>query len=104
MVSRPRIRSLTILFMSSAPLPNTGRIAIIAALKREILPLVGKWVARDCETHGRKFRFYESPRAIAVAGGIGKNSAALAARAAIERYSPALVLSVGLAGALVPNL
>lgn len=80
------------------------KIAIIAALYREIHPLVKAWAPEKISHEGRDFTFYKSDYAIAVCGGIGGDAARRAAEAAIANYSPQLLISVGLAGALVPEL
>src|SRR5215470_3144312 len=80
------------------------RIAIIAALERELWPLLKNW-SRTIQQHdGRAFTFYESTYAVAVCGGIGAESARRTAQAAIESYSPGALVSAGVAGALVPEL
>lgn len=78
--------------------------AIVAALEREIWPLVRSWPAREREFAGRKFRFFESESRVAVCGGIGPEAARRATEAVITLYSPALVQSVGFAGALDESL
>jgi adenosylhomocysteine nucleosidase len=80
------------------------KIAIIAALEREIHPLVKSLPATTVHHEGRDFTIYESAYAIAVCGGIGAEAARRAAEAIIVRYSPELLISAGLAGALVPEL
>jgi nucleoside phosphorylase len=52
----------------------------------------------------RDFTFYESKYAVAVCGGIGAEAARRAAEAAIVVYSPEVIISAGIAGALVPEL
>lgn len=78
--------------------------AIIAAMERELAPLVGKWQARSFSHNGRSFRVYEHGDLAAVAGGIGPGAAAVVARAMVEQYRPHVLISAGLAGALVPGL
>jgi nucleoside phosphorylase len=80
------------------------RIAIIAAIKRELWPLIKNWPATKIHHEGREFTFYESDYAVAVCGGIGPESARRAAEAIVARYSPELLISAGVAGALVPEL
>ena len=80
------------------------KIAIIAALEREIAPLVKGWPATAAKHDGRDFVFYESDYAIVVCAGIGQESARRAAEAAIAKYSPEVLISAGVAGALVPEL
>jgi len=79
-------------------------VAIVAALEREIWPLVRHWQRCEQEHSGRRFRFYESERRVAVCGGIGSQAARRAAEAIISLYQPALVQSVGFAGALDEKL
>jgi nucleoside phosphorylase len=80
------------------------KIAIIAAIEREIHPLIKNWPATKIEHEGGKFTFYESDYAVAVCGGIGPESARRAAEAIIVKYLPELLISAGVAGALVPEL
>ena len=81
-----------------------SRLAILAALEREVRPLLKHWQVRKREHAGREFRFYESREAVAVCGGIGPEAARRAAEAVIVLYSPDLLYSVGYAGALDPTL
>lgn len=80
------------------------KIAIIAALEREVHPLVQSWQTTVVEHEGRSFTFYESNYAVAVCGGIGAEAARRAAEAAVVKYSPEIIISAGIAGALVPEL
>ena len=80
------------------------KIAIIAALERELHPLVKNWRTNALNHEGRSFTFHESDYAVAVCGGIGFESARRAAEAAIKTYSPNLLVSAGVAGSLVPEL
>src|SRR2546423_7691741 len=81
-----------------------SRLAIVAALEREVRPLVKHWQVRKREHAGREFRFYETREAVLVCGGIGPEAARRAAEAVIVLYSPDLLFSVGYAGALDPAL
>jgi len=80
------------------------KIAIVAAIEREIRPLIKNWPATKIDHEGHAFTFYESEYAVAVCGGIGAEVARRAADAMIVRYSPELLISAGVAGALVPEL
>jgi len=80
------------------------KIAIVAAIERELWPLIKNWPATKIHHEGREFTFYESEYAIVVCGGIGAESARRAAEAIIVRNSPELLISAGVAGALVPEL
>lgn len=80
------------------------KIAVVAALDREILPLVKSWPSSKLTHEGREFTLYESDYAVIVCGGIGQESARRAAEAVIAKYSPEVLISAGVAGALVPEL
>lgn len=83
---------------------DMSRLAIVAALEREVRPLLKHWQLRKREHAGREFRFYESGEAVLVCGGIGPEAARRAAEAVIVLYGPDLLYSVGYAGALDPAL
>jgi adenosylhomocysteine nucleosidase len=80
------------------------KFAIIAALEREVQPLIKDWSSTTIQRNGKAFTFYESRYAIVVCGGIGAEAARRAAEAIIARNSPELLISAGVAGALVPDL
>ena len=80
------------------------RIAIVAALEREVHPLIKTWPRNAAEHEGRELIFFESKYAVVVVGGIGAEAARGAAQAVIVRYSPDVIVSAGIAGALVPEL
>jgi adenosylhomocysteine nucleosidase len=80
------------------------KIAIVAALEREIRPLVRDWRISLRDHEGRRFKFFENDRAVAICGGIGAPAARRACEAVIALYQPALVISAGFAGALEPNM
>lgn len=79
---------------------SAARIAMVAALEREVLPLVSRWRQGTREHGGRRFRFFESDDAVLVCGGVGAEAVRRAAEAVIALYAPAAVYSVGFAGAL----
>jgi adenosylhomocysteine nucleosidase len=83
---------------------NLPTIAIVAALEREVAALVKGWPTTAVRHEGREFTFYESNYAVVVCGGIGPEAARRAAEAIIVRYSPEIIISAGVAGALVPEL
>ena len=82
------------------------KVAIVAALEREVRPLVRGWMSyRLAAADGlHRLRFFESESAVVVCGGIGREAATEATRAVIERYRPQVVVSAGFAGAMVPEL
>ncbi len=80
------------------------RIAIVAALEREVRPLVRRWQVVRTEKDGRTFKFFENGAVVVVCGGIGFESARRAAEAVIARYGPSLIYSAGFAGALTAGL
>jgi adenosylhomocysteine nucleosidase len=81
-----------------------SRIAIVAALEREVRPLVKQWRMTEKQHDQRRFQFFENDRAVLVCGGIGAEGARRATEAVISLYTPRLVYSVGYAGALEPGL
>ena len=81
-----------------------SKIAIIAAMEREIAPLVRGWQRGTLSSGERKFMLFERDGVAAVVSGIGCKNAELAARAVVTQYRPALLISVGLAGALIRSL
>src|SRR5690242_4160620 len=83
---------------------DMSRVAIVAALEREVRPLVKHWRVVEHEYAGRKFRAYECEEAVLVCGGIGTEPARRAAEAIIATYGPSCVYSVGFAGALDASL
>jgi adenosylhomocysteine nucleosidase len=85
-------------------LNRQNKVAIIAALERELHPLVRTWAKAAVQHDGRTFTFYESNYAVAICGGIGADSARRAAEAAIKHYAPEVLISAGVAGALVSDL
>lgn len=83
-------------------------VAIVAALQREVEPLLEDWRAQDLEHEGRRLRFFEkefgdSGRAVLVCGGIGPAAARQAAEAVCELYRPRILVSAGYAGGLSPE-
>jgi adenosylhomocysteine nucleosidase len=78
-------------------------LAIIAALPREIAPLVRGLTPHPAFRH-RSIFLYELPGAIVVAAGMGGHRATLALEAARAVAPIATVVSTGLAGACVPHL
>ena len=82
----------------------TTRVAIVAALDREVRPLIKRWRINNREYDGRNFKFFENDSAVLVCGGIGAEAARRACEAVIKLYQPRLVISTGFAGALDPEL
>lgn len=82
---------------------NKSRVAIVAALEREVRRLirVRRLRAREDESG---LRFFEGEDAVVVCGGIGAKAARRAAEAVIQKYSPRVIYSVGFAGALDSGL
>jgi nucleoside phosphorylase len=76
-----------------------SRVAIVAALEREVRPLIREWRTTDREIDGRRFRFFEKDDVVLICGGIGAGAARRAAEAVIAIYAPRVIYSVGFAGA-----
>lgn len=83
---------------------SSAKLAIVAALEREVRPLVKRWHVSPREHAGHQYRFFEHAHCVLVCGGIGEHAARRATEAVISLYCPSLVISAGFAGALDPSL
>jgi adenosylhomocysteine nucleosidase len=81
-----------------------SRIGVVAALEREVAPLVRSWKTRTREHSGRSYTFFENGDVVVVCGGIGLEPARRAAEAMIQEFQPSHIVSVGFVGALDPKL
>ena len=81
-----------------------SKVAIIAAMERELAPLVRGWKRSVLSSGDKTFTLFESDSVVAGIAGIGCKNAELAARAVVAQYRPALLISAGLAGALIRSL
>jgi adenosylhomocysteine nucleosidase len=77
-----------------------SNIAIIAAMEREVKPLIRSWNFRTLEHGGRLYRVFENGDAVLISGGIGAEAARRATEVMIQEMRPTRVVSVGFAGAL----
>src|ERR1039457_1079746 len=80
------------------------KIAIIAAMEREVWPLIRRWTNRTVEHGGRRYRLFENENAALVCAGIGPPAARRATEALIREVNPVRIISVGFAGALDDSL
>ncbi|MES2222118.1 MAG: phosphorylase [Acidobacteriota bacterium] len=80
-----------------------SRIAILAALPREVAPLVRDWPA-PVVSRAQATSIWENDRAIVVCAGMGKERVTLALQVAESRGPLRSVVSVGYAGALREGL
>jgi len=80
------------------------KVAVVAALEREVRPLVAGWQVVRRSWDGREFKFFESDCAVVVCGGIGPVAARWACEAVCASYEPEMVISAGFAGALTADL
>ncbi len=85
-------------------MPEKSRVAIIAAIEREVWPLVNRWRVAKRTYDGRDFKFFEQAEKVVVCAGIGGEAGRRATEAVINLYQPTLLLSAGFAGALDPKL
>lgn len=81
-----------------------SKVAVIAALERELEPWVRGWNQIVIDQNGRSLRGYEKDNVIAIAAGIGCVRSEQAANAVVTKYSPQTLISAGLAGALIRSL
>ena len=75
-------------------------IAIVAAMRVELAPLLGKRQSQQVDG----VELFELPEAMVAVGGIGEKAARHAAEVVIEHAQPKLLVSAGMAGALSPQL
>lgn len=81
-----------------------SNVAIVAAMEREIAPLVRGWQRGTLTSGQREFLCFERDGVVAAVSGIGCKNAELVARGVMAQYRPSLLISVGLAGALIRSL
>lgn len=77
-----------------------SKVAIVAAMEREVRPLVKNWRTSEKEHSGRGFRFFENGDFVLVCAGVGASAGRRAAEAIIALYEPRIIYSVGFAGSL----
>ncbi|HEV2687032.1 MAG TPA: hypothetical protein VGV35_00720 [Bryobacteraceae bacterium] len=77
-----------------------SKLAIVAAMEREVGPLIRGWKVRTLEHDGLRYRIFEKGNAVVICGGIGAEAARRATEAVIRETRPTRVVSVGFAGAL----
>lgn len=82
------------------------RIGIVAALEREVRPLIRGWKVRMIEQSGRRYRLFENANGdcALICGGIGAEAARRATEALIQEVHPMRVVSAGFAGAVQGGL
>lgn len=80
------------------------KVAIIAAMESELQSLVKAWTRSTLRVDGKAVACHQSEGVIAIAGGIGSRRAEAVARAVVEAFRPQVLVSAGLAGALIPTL
>jgi adenosylhomocysteine nucleosidase len=78
----------------------SAKVAIVAAVEREVKPALKGWRVSESEHDEHHFRCYENDGCVLVCGGIGIEAARRAAEMLVLRYQPELLVSLGFAGAL----
>ncbi len=81
-----------------------SRIAIIAAMERELHPLVKDWKRTSLTVSGHDVQCFQNEDSIAVISGMGIRMSEATARAVVAKYHPETLISAGLAGALMRTL
>ena len=76
------------------------QVAIVAAMEREIAPLVDGWDM----ILGPRYHYYERGNVIVVCGGIGQACARDAAETVMTFRQPTVLISAGLAGSLLESV
>ena len=85
-------------------MPGASKIAIIAALRREIRELVVGPEVQRLRVMGRNLPVYVLSDVLITCAGIGRQAAATATETMIQQFGPELIVSVGFAGAVDPGL
>lgn len=83
------------------------RIAIVAAMEKEVAPLIRGWKVRALYVSGHappRYQLFENGDVVVICGGMGEGPARRATATVISEFSPSRVLSVGFAGALDETL
>jgi adenosylhomocysteine nucleosidase len=80
------------------------KVAIVAAMEREVAPLIRAWKVREIERDQRRYRLFENDQTVLICGGIGPQAARRATETVIGEVGPEKVISVGFAGALDSSL
>jgi len=80
------------------------RVGIVAALRREIAPLVRQRRAVCLGQPNRRILIFESDGWVAGCGGIGKEAAQAVAKVLIDEYRVNALISCGLAGGLTSQM
>jgi len=80
------------------------RTVVIAAMEREVQPLVRTWQRTALSSGDQNWIAFEKEDQAVVISGIGKKNAERVAQVAVARYQPATLISAGLAGALIRSL
>jgi nucleoside phosphorylase len=70
-----------------------SKVVIVAAMERELAPLVRGWKRATLDSGDKKLTLFESDGMLAVIAGIGCRNAELAARSVMAQYRPTLVIS-----------
>ena len=63
-------------------------VAIVAAMEREVAPLIRSWKVRMIEHGGRRYRLFENSGTALICGGIGAEAARRATEAIIQETQP----------------
>lgn len=88
----------------TSPRRPMTKLAIIAALEREVHPLIKTWTRVPRTYENRQYLFFENEETICLCGGIGTHCARRATEVTIALYHPQEIYSVGFAGALTDDL
>jgi nucleoside phosphorylase len=83
---------------------NQVEFAFVSALEREVSSLVRSWRSTSVTVGNRQRRVYHFDNAVLICAGTGVTPAYAAAKVLIEKFSPGMILSIGFAGACIPDL
>lgn len=80
------------------------KLGIVAALEREVSPLVASWSRRVVAQGGHEWPLWESENAVLICVGTGLERAYLGTKVLVETARPEVVTSIGFAGAVAQGV
>jgi adenosylhomocysteine nucleosidase len=83
---------------------NTVEFGFVSALEREVSGLVRGWSSTKVQVAGVPQAIYYNQRAALICAGTGMARACAASKVLVEKFSPVMLISIGFAGACVPEM
>lgn len=80
------------------------KLGIVAALEREVRPLLARWPRRMVAQSGHDWPLWESESAVLICVGTGLERAYLGTKVLVETARPEVITSIGFAGGVGPDM